>query len=307
MKLTRVLFAVVLLVVGATTVGCAPSGSDDLVGSGSSLEPDFKPGKRKHRAADDHAKGHKAHGAKPAAARAGKGTPQASPSSTKTPAPGSPSSAGPTTSPTPSPTEGPSKGPGGPTTTAASPTAASPTATSASPTATSASPTATPSAGGSTSVKDARGDVRAGLVGAPAYADVVGAAVTRTAGGFEVRVQVAAAFPQTMDGSNVENVVAFFDIDLDGQVDYETWGHLAEEGWSASGREPGGAKFGAASGITATPAGDTLVLTFPASVIGDPTSFQWSVATEYGSLAEVAAGTTSSDFAPDSGGVRFPA
>ncbi|UUZ60375.1 hypothetical protein [Nocardioides sp. B-3] len=131
--------------------------------------------------------------------------------------------------------------------------------------------------------------------------------MTRTAGGFEVRIRVAGTLPQVWDGSNVENVVAFFDVDLDGRVDYEARGHPAEEGWSASSRSPSGAGFGAASGVTATPVGDTLVLSFPASVVGDASSFQWSVATEFGSLAQVASGTTASDFAPDSGGVRFPA
>ncbi|EON22907.1 hypothetical protein CF8_3144 [Nocardioides sp. CF8] len=284
--------------VGTATLGCAPSGADDVAARGSRLDPDFKPGKGKHRVGEHG----RARGAKPAAregerdAKGERRDGEKTKSITK-PAASSPSS---------TPTNGPSKS------SSSSPTKSAPTTSGPAPSegqsaSTTATPTTGPTPAGSASVSDPRGDVRGGLTGAPAHADAVGAVVTRTAGGFEVRIQVAGALPQVWDGSNVENIVAFFDVDLDGQVDYETWGHLAEDGWSASARRPDGASFGAASGVTATPSGDTLVLSFPASVVGGATSFQWSVATEFGSLTQVASGTTATDFAPDSGGVRFPA
>lgn len=294
MNFSRVLVASVVLVAGTAT-GCAPSGADDVgAGAGdgrSRLDPDFKPGRGKRGDAKGTRGGSGESKAKgPGRSPATKGAP----TSTPTAEPGAPATSSPSSSATKDPTKSPTTG------TTPTPSRTPSASTAASPTA-----TPTPTTGGSASVGDAKGDVR-GLTGAPAHADVVGAVVTRAAGGFEVRIRMAGEVPRVWDGSNVENVVAFFDVDLDGQVDYETWGHLAEEGWSASARRPDGAAFGADSGVTATPSGDTLVLTFAPSVIGDPNAFQWSVATEFGNLTQVASGTTSTDFAPDSGGVRFP-
>lgn len=294
MNFSRALVASCLLVVGTATLGCAPSGADDVTGRASRLDPDFKPGKGKHRAGENG----RARDAKPAARDGERGAKGKRRDGDKAKSITKPAASSPSSTSTESPSKSPSKN---------APTKPGPTPSEGQSASTTATPTTAPTAAGSASVSDPRGDVRGGLTGAPAHADAVGAVVTRTAAGFEVRIQVAGALPQVWDGSNVENIVAFFDVDLDGQVDYETWGHLAEDGWSASARRPDGASFGAASGVTATPSGDTLVLTFPASVVGGATSFQWSVATEFGSLTQVASGTTATDFAPDSGGVRFPA
>lgn len=296
MTFTRVLLAALLLALAGSTLACAPAGSDELVAK-SGLEPRFKPGKRAEK--DAKQVGNQQAG-RPGGGAAGRGKRRPKATSSTSPAaqraPESESS-----SPQASPTKGtstPGSDPG------ASPTSSPTKPASPSKAATPTSPAA-PTSAGPSSVSDPRGDVRGGLGGVPAHVDVVGAAVSGDGGGFEVRIKVAGTLPQVSDGSNVENVVAFFDVDLDGMVDYEAWGHLAEEGWSASARAPGGATFGAASGVTATPSGDTLVLSFPASVVGNARSFQWSAATEYGSLAQVASGATATDYAPDNAGVRF--
>lgn len=152
---------------------------------------------------------------------------------------------------------------------------------------------------------DPRGDVRGGLGAAPAHVDLRGASVTRAEGGFEVRVDVAGTFPARQQGSQVQNVAAFFDLDGDALVDYETWGTLSDSGWSGSYRTPDSARFGSSSGVGVRPEGATLVLTFPLSHLEGARAFRWQVGSEWGSFEQVASGTTASDRAGD-GGVSFP-
>ena len=52
--------------------------------------------------------------------------------------------------------------------------------------------------------------------------------------------------------------------------------------------------------------GSTITLAFAASVIGGTPGFQWSVASEHGTLEQVASGTTAQDYGPDDGAARFP-
>lgn len=152
---------------------------------------------------------------------------------------------------------------------------------------------------------DPRGDASGGLGPAPGHVDVVAASVTRQGSGFTVRVDFAAAPPSRAPEGHVQNVAAFFDLDGDALVDYETWGSLGDEGWSTSYRTPGSARFGADSGVRARPDGSTLVLTFPLSHLEAARSFRWQVGAEWGSYEQVASGTTASDRAGE-GGVAFP-
>lgn len=156
------------------------------------------------------------------------------------------------------------------------------------------------------SLSDPTGDVRGSLTGAPGYADLTGAALTRTSAGFELRVSVADAVPARQDGDKVVNVASFYDLDGDGTVDYEVWASLADDGWSGSYRTPSGARFGSDSGVTAQPDGHDLVLRFPLSHLRAATSFRWSVGAEWGTYEQVAAGATARDTAPDSGVTAFP-
>lgn len=154
-------------------------------------------------------------------------------------------------------------------------------------------------------LSDARGDVGGGLGQAPAHVDVVAASVTREATGFTVRVVFAGALPRRSEGSRVENVAAFFDLDGDALVDYETWGTLSDDGWGSSYRTPDSAHFGDDSGVRTGVEGSTLVLRFPHSHLEGARSFRWQVGAEWGTYEQVASGTTASDKGGE-GGVAFP-
>jgi hypothetical protein len=155
-------------------------------------------------------------------------------------------------------------------------------------------------------VGDPTGDVR-GLTGAPAYADLTGASLMRASDGFTLHVSFAGAVPhrQGSDGE-VVNVATFVDLDGDGQVDYEVWATLADDGWGSSYRTPSGARFGDDSGVRVRPEGSGLVLSFPLAHLERARLFRWAVGAEHGSVEQVASGTTARDNAPDAGVAAFP-
>lgn len=154
------------------------------------------------------------------------------------------------------------------------------------------------------SLVDAAGDV-SGL-GSPAYVDLRGATLERTGDRFRLVVETAGTLPTEQEGDPTMNVVGFADTDLDGSVDYEVWATLSDAGWSPSSRDPGGARFGSASGVTVTVSGSRLTMTFDAGVLGGAERFQWSAATEYGTYEQIASGTTAQDYGPDQGATGFP-
>jgi len=155
------------------------------------------------------------------------------------------------------------------------------------------------------SVSDPTGDVRGTLTGAPPYADLTGAALTR-GDVFQVRVSFAGAVPQRQSDDRIVQVATFYDLDGDGETDYEVWASLADNGWGTSYRTPNGARYGDNSGASARPDGNDLVLTFPLAHLERTDSLAWAVGAQWGTLEQVASGTTSKDNAPDGGWATFP-
>lgn len=155
------------------------------------------------------------------------------------------------------------------------------------------------------SLSDPSGDVQGSLTNAPDHVDVVGATLTRGADAFTLRVSFAGAVPAS-DAEKTENVASFYDLDGDGQIDYEAWATLADNGWSGSYVSSDGARFGSDSQVVAHPDGGDLVITFPLSHLEQARAFRWSVGAEWGSYEQLAAGTTAKDNAPDRGVVAFP-
>ncbi len=155
------------------------------------------------------------------------------------------------------------------------------------------------------SLTDPAGDVQGSLTKAPDYVDVVGATLTRGTDQFTLRVSFAGAVPGS-DTDKTENVASFFDLDGDGQLDYEVWATLADNGWSGSYVTPRGSRFGAETRVTAHPDGHDLVIRFPLAHLERAAAFRWSVGAEWGSYEQLASGTTAKDNAPDSGVVAFP-
>lgn len=160
-----------------------------------------------------------------------------------------------------------------------------------------------PSAPPTAETSDRDGDVQG--LGAPSFADLTGATLTAD-GGYTLTVATAAGLPAS-SADKTMHVILFADVDGDGQIDYENWATLADNGWSGAWRYPDGAKFGSASGIHVTVSGSRLTMTFPADHVGNAEHFRWLVGAEYGSDAQMASGTQSSDYAPDNGSVDFPA
>ena len=169
------------------------------------------------------------------------------------------------------------------------------------------SPAARPGPSGPirTSVSDPTGDVRGTLTGAPPYADLTGATLTR-ADAFEVRVSFAGAVPQRQTDDRIVQVATFYDLDGDGETDYEVWASLADNGWGTSYRTPTGARYGDDSGAAARPDGNDLVITFPLAHLERAGSMAWAVGAQWGTIEQVASGTTSKDNAPDGGWARLP-
>lgn len=157
----------------------------------------------------------------------------------------------------------------------------------------------------SASLSDPTGDVSGSLAKAPDQVDIVGATLTRGPDGFSLRVSFAGAVP-ARDAEKTENVASFYDVDGDGQVDYEVWATLADNGWSSSYRFPDGARFGADSQVDVRVDGRDLVLGFPLAHLRQARAFRWSVGAEWGTYEQVAAGATAHDTAPDQGVVAFP-
>lgn len=155
------------------------------------------------------------------------------------------------------------------------------------------------------SVTDPTGDVRGTLTGAPAHADLTGAALTR-GDVFEVRVSFAGAVPARQTDDRIVQVATFYDLDGDGETDYEVWASLADDGWGTSYRTPDGARFGDDSGAGARPEGNDLVISFPLTHLQRADSLAWAVGAQWGTLEQVATGTTSKDNAPDGGWARLP-
>jgi hypothetical protein len=152
-------------------------------------------------------------------------------------------------------------------------------------------------------VTDRVGDATPSLLDRPpAWADLAGATLTRTGDQFELRVQLAGgAAPQKTDSDHTMNVASFYDVDDDGNVDYEVWANVADSGWGGSWFDDrnGVSKYGNDAGATWTPDGDAIVMRFDAAHVGNATHFRWSVASEWGRYETLNGPGSVKDDAPD--------
>lgn len=156
----------------------------------------------------------------------------------------------------------------------------------------------------SASVTDPSGDATG--VGTPAWADLVGGSLGRDGSGWTVVLDLAAAVPATTSGDRVLDLTLWVDRDGDGAIDDEVLAQLGSEGWTTAYRDPDGARYGSASGVSVTADGATVTLRLPATHLGGSRSLRWVVGAEHGSLAAMTAGTASRDTAPDAGAAAFP-
>jgi hypothetical protein len=145
----------------------------------------------------------------------------------------------------------------------------------------------------------------------PAWADLVGAHLTRDTNGFELRVRLGGgdAPESSGDDAHTMNVASFYDVDGDGKIDYEVWANIASGGWGASYfddvHHSGG--YLDDSGVTVSTDGDEIVLRFPLDHVGNADHFRWSIASEWGRYAVIGTDQAARDEAPDGGAASdFP-
>lgn len=158
------------------------------------------------------------------------------------------------------------------------------------------------------SVTDATGDVEWTLQRPPEYTDIAAATLTRASDGYTLRVRFAAEVPQRQHDDRTMNVASFFDVTGDGEIDYEIWANLADNGWGPSYRDRrnGEARFMADSDVQVAARGRSLVFRFPLRHLAGARTFQWATASEWGSYETIATAAAARDYAPDTGASSFP-
>jgi hypothetical protein len=172
--------------------------------------------------------------------------------------------------------------------------------------------TTAPAAAVEVSITDPSNDTTPALTEQPpAWADLLGARLIRSAGGFELRVRLGGGTaPQNAsDEDHTMNIASFYDVDGDGSVDYEVWANVASSGWGSSYFDDvhRRAKFQDDSGVRVTPEGDEVVFRFPLSHLADTSRFRWSLASEWGRYEVLGTLASVRDQAPDNdGAARFP-
>ena len=185
-------------------------------------------------------------------------------------------------------------------------------------TGTSSSPTSTVDAGSGTTgapkqsvaFDDPVGDATRGLSTSapPPWTDLAGASLERQNNAYRLSVRLGGAAPSTAPGAETMNIATYFDIDLDGDVEYELWVNLGSNGWGPVWYDDkGGALPGDRSNVTVVVNGDRVQLLFPDVMLEKPERLRFSVASEYGPLSSIGSATARRDDAPDNDqAVSFP-
>ena len=160
-------------------------------------------------------------------------------------------------------------------------------------------------------VTDPEGDATASPVDPPPpWADLVGARLIRSDAGFELRIALGGGdAPESTDEDHTMNVASFYDVDGDGDIDYEIWANVASGGWGPAYyvNGPGQGGFGEGSGVTVTTEGADVVLRFPHGHLANAPRFRWSVASEWGRYEALGTPAMVRDDAPDDDqAVAFP-
>ncbi len=156
---------------------------------------------------------------------------------------------------------------------------------------------------------DATDDVDWTLQRPPEYTDIAAATLTRAADGFTLRVRFADELPQRQQNDDrTMNVASFFDVTGDGEIDYEIWANLADNGWGPSYRDNRNSKarFMADSGVRVTAEGRSLVFRFPLRHLDDARTLQWATASEWGSYGTISTAAAARDYAPNTRAAPFP-
>lgn len=135
----------------------------------------------------------------------------------------------------------------------------------------------------------------------PAWTDLAGVTLVRQGNAYALRVQLAGGdAPETSDGESTMNIASFYDVDGDGDIDYEVWANLGPEGWGGSWfDDQGNGAFGEDSNVSIEVDGDEVVILFPDVMLDVPDQFRFSVASEYGGMDVLGSSFARRDDVPD--------
>lgn len=160
-------------------------------------------------------------------------------------------------------------------------------------------------------IDDPAGDVHAGtpLQDPPPHVDLRRLTLTRLADGFEVRVELDTSAPERRQGERITNVATFYDVDGDGELDYQVYATSTPDGWGSAyfDHVNGDARYADEDDVDVHVDDGALVMRFPLEHLGRAERLQWSAASQWGTFDELQTGTESRDRAPDDGhGVLWP-
>ena len=143
----------------------------------------------------------------------------------------------------------------------------------------------------------------------PSWTDLAGGSLERQGDAYRLTIRLGGDAPATASGAQTMNVATFFDIDGDNGIEHELWVNLGADGWGPVWYdERGGAIPGEASNVTVVVDGDEVRLLFPDVMIDRPDRLRFSMASEYGELAQIGSSFARRDDAPDGDrAVSFPA
>lgn len=161
------------------------------------------------------------------------------------------------------------------------------------------------------SIGDPTGDVRPGtpLQDPPRSVDLTGLTLTRDPTGYEVRVDLAGPAPQRRESERITNIATFYDVDGDGELDYQVYATSTDDGWGSAyfDHVRGGSAYADDDGVDVTVEDGAVVIRFPLGHLGGAEWLQWSAATQWGTFEELETGTEARDRAPDDGrGIVWP-
>ena len=142
----------------------------------------------------------------------------------------------------------------------------------------------------------------------PPWTDLAGASLERRNNAYRLSIRLGGPAPQSAPGAETMNIATYFDIDRDGDVEYELWVNLGPHGWGPVWYDDkGNAAPGDRSNVTVVVEGDRVRLLFPDVMIDKPNRLRFSVASEYGPLSSIGSSTARRDDAPDDDqAVAFP-
>lgn len=149
---------------------------------------------------------------------------------------------------------------------------------------------------------DGTGDLQGvGRSSAPAHADLRSLALEVAGDTATITIGFAGPAPEQGEGDDILNVATYHDVTGDGSVDYEIWASLTADGWGTSWYDVrnGTARFAADDDVDVDVVDGAVVLTFPPGHLGGARSGRWLASSEWGSVATISSGTSTTDDAPD--------